>query len=123
MLRAFLRPALDMLNTPEGLAFTMLRSRMVLEREEVKRHVLDHAFGRTNEMALQALAKALPKLSQHELYWRFHFMLGTMVYTMARPGRIESMSHGEIDTTDPEAALEHMVRFGNRRIPRALSRP
>lgn len=111
VLRAFLRPALDMLNTPEGLAFTMLRSRMVFEREEVKRNVLDHAFGRTNEMALQALAKALPKLSRHELYWRFHFMLGTMVYTMARPGRIESISHGEIDTTDPEAALEHMVRF------------
>jgi AcrR family transcriptional regulator len=111
VLRAFLRPALDMLNSPEGLAFTMLRARMVFEREEVKRNVLNRAFDRTNKMALQALGKALPKLSQHELLWRFHFMLGTMVYTMARPGRVESISHGEIDTTDPEAALEHMVRF------------
>jgi AcrR family transcriptional regulator len=111
VLRAFLRPALELLNTPEGLAFTMLRSRMVFEREEVKRNVLNHAFDHTNQMALQALAKALPKLSRDELYWRFHFTLGTMVYTMARPGRIESISQGEIDTTDPDAALEHMVRF------------
>jgi AcrR family transcriptional regulator len=111
ILRAFLRPALDIMRTPEGLAFTMLRARMVFEREEVKRKVLGRAFNQTNKMALDALAKALPKLSQHELYWRFHFLLGTMVYTMARPGRIEAISHGEIDTSDPEAALEHMVRF------------
>jgi AcrR family transcriptional regulator len=111
ILRAFIQPALDMLNTPEGLAFTMLRARMVFEREEVKRKVLNRAFDHTNKIALQALSKALPKLSEHELLWRFHFMLGTVVYTMARPGRVESISHGEIDTTDPEAALEHMVRF------------
>ncbi|ANN78003.1 TetR/AcrR family transcriptional regulator [Bordetella flabilis] len=111
ILRAFLRPALDIMRTPEGLAFTMLRARMVFEREEVKRKVLGRAFNQTNKMALDALAKALPKLSQHELYWRFHFLLGTMVYTMAKPGRIEAISHGEIDTSDPEAALEHMVRF------------
>jgi AcrR family transcriptional regulator len=111
ILRAFLRPALDILNTPEGIAFTMLRARMVFEREEVKRKVLGRAFDSTNRMALEALAKALPKLSRHELYWRFHFLLGTMVYTMARPGRIEAISHGEIDTSDPEVALEHMVRF------------
>jgi AcrR family transcriptional regulator len=111
ILRAFLQPALDILSTPEGIAFTMLRARMVFEREEIKRKVLSRAFDRTNNMTLEALAKALPKLSQHELYWRFHFLLGTMVYTMAKPGRIESMSHGEIDTSDAQAALEHLVRF------------
>jgi AcrR family transcriptional regulator len=111
ILRAFLQPALDILSTPEGIAFTMLRARMVFEREEVKRKVLSRAFDRTNNMTLEALAKALPKLSQHELYWRFHFLLGTMVYTMAKPGRIETMSGGEIDTSDAQAALEHLVRF------------
>lgn len=111
VLRAFLQPALDILSTPEGLAFTMLRARMVFEREEVKRKVLSRAFDRTNEMFVQALTKALPKLSQHELFWRFHLMLGTMVYTMAKPGRIEAISHGDVDTSDANEALEHMVRF------------
>src|SRR5690606_15884205 len=40
VLRAFLWPALDALNTPEGLAFTLLRARMAFEREEVRREVL-----------------------------------------------------------------------------------
>lgn len=111
VLRAFLQPALDALNTPDGIAFTMLRARMVFEREEVRREALGKAFNHSSELALQALAEALPRLDAKELYWRFHFVLGAMVYTMATPGRIEAITQGGIDTTDPEAALEHLVRF------------
>lgn len=111
VLRAFLKPALDALNTPDGIAFTLLRARIVFEREEVKREALRKAFDHSSEMALQALAKALPKLSPRDLYWRFHFLLGSMVYTMASPGRIESITKGGINTSDPQAALEQLVRF------------
>lgn len=111
VLRAFLKPALDALNTPDGIAFTMLRARMAFEREEVRREALGQAFDRSSAMALQALAKALPKLPPKELYWRFHFVLGAMVYTMASPGRIESITRGAIGTSDAQAALEHLVRF------------
>lgn len=111
VLRAFLEPALDALNTPDGIAFTLLRARMVFEREEVKREALGKAFDHSSEMALKALAKALPRLSREDLYWRFHFVLGSMVYTMAVPGRIESITRGGIDTTDARSALEHLVRF------------
>jgi AcrR family transcriptional regulator len=52
VLRAFLQPALNLLNTPEGVAFTRLRARMVFEREEVRRQVMGKAFDRTNEMTL-----------------------------------------------------------------------
>lgn len=111
VLRAFLQPALDALNTPQGLVFTMLRARMAFEREEVRREALGKAFDRSSEMALRALAQSLPKLEPTELFWRFHFLLGGMVYTMANPGRIESITDGAIDTTDAQAALEHLVRF------------
>jgi AcrR family transcriptional regulator len=111
VLRAFLRPALEALNTPEGVAFTMLRARMAFEREEVRRAALGNAFDRSSDMALQALALALPKIEPKDLYWRFHFVLGAMVYTMAAPGRIESITQDGINTRDPQAALEHLVRF------------
>lgn len=111
VLRAFLKPALELLKTPEGVAFTRLRARIVFEPEEVRRQILNKSFDRTNEMTLQALAKALPHLPSVELYWRFHFLLATMVYTMAKSGRIESMTKGEIDTSNVEVALDQMVRF------------
>jgi hypothetical protein len=84
---------------------------MAFEREEVRRAALGQAFNRSSEMALQALARALPNVAAADLYWRFHFVLGAMVYTMAMPGRIESITQGGIDTSDPEAALAHLVRF------------
>ncbi len=111
VLRAFLQPALDALKTPDGVAFTMLRARMAFEREEVRRAALGQAFNKSSEMALSALASALPQVAPADLYWRFHFVLGAMVYTMAMPGRIESITDGGIDTRDAEAALEQLIRF------------
>jgi AcrR family transcriptional regulator len=111
ILRAFLQPALSVMSTPDGAAFTALRARMAFEREEVRRQVIGRAFDRTNEMFVDALTKALPKVPKKELFWRFHFMLGTMVYTMARPGRIESLTKGAVDTSDAKVGLEQLVRF------------
>ncbi|GAA5234571.1 TetR/AcrR family transcriptional regulator [Verticiella sediminum] len=111
VLRAFLWPGLEALNTPDGIAFSLLRARMAFEREEVRREVLAKAFDASSRLALEALAKALPRLPADELHWRFHFLLGAMVYTMASPGRIESITEGGLDTLDARAALEQLVRF------------
>ena len=111
VLMAFLQPALELLNTPHGATFTLLRARMVLESGDVKHQVLARTFDRTNEKTLKLLAKALPKLPAKDLYWRFHFMLGTMVYTMAQPGRIESVTKDKIKTSDTQAALEQLIRY------------
>ena len=111
VLYAFLRPALESQETVDGDSFRMLRARLAFEREEVRRRVLDTAFNRSSQMALQALAQALPHLSAEELHWRFHFLLGSMVYTMAYPGRIESLSDEKIDTRDWQKALDRLVAF------------
>lgn len=111
VLHAFLRPALESQGTADGDTFRMLRARLAFEREDVRRRVLDKAFNRSSQMALQALSKALPHLNAEELHWRFHFLLGSMVYTMAYPGRIESLSEQKIDTRDWEKALDRLVTF------------
>jgi len=111
VLRAFLQPALDLMETPEGLAFTRLRARMMFERDDVKREIMARTFDATSRMAMDALARALPKLPRKELQWRFHFLLGSMVYSMARPGRIESVTKGSLRTDDPRVTLEQLVRY------------
>lgn len=111
VLRAFLRPALDVPSGPNGGAFVLLRARLAFERADVRRAVLGKAFDASNKKFLEALTQALPALAPERLYWRFHFVLGAMVYTMASPGRIESMTGGAVDTSDSEAALAELVRF------------
>ncbi len=111
VLRAFLRPALEALSTPEGIAFTRLRARLSFENEAVRRHVLDKTFNHSSRLTLEALRKALPQLPADTLNWRFHFLLGSMVYTMALPGRIESLTDEQVDTRDWTVALDQLVAY------------
>jgi AcrR family transcriptional regulator len=111
VLRAFLQPALEALSTPEGIAFTRLRARLSFENEEVRRHVLDKTFNHSSRLTLEALRKALPQLPAAELNWRFHFLLGSMVYTMALPGRIESLTDDQVDTRNWTVALDQLVTY------------
>ncbi|MCU1396397.1 MAG: hypothetical protein JWM34_4825 [Ilumatobacteraceae bacterium] len=111
VLRAFLRPSLDTAASAGGEAFMRLRARLALEAAEVRRDVLANAFDASSRQFLEALHAALPDLSTTELQWRFHFILGAMNYTMARPGRIESITNGALQTADTDAALEQLVQF------------
>jgi hypothetical protein len=111
VLRAFLQPALEALSTPEGIAFTRLRARLSFENEEVRRHVLDKAFNQSSRLTLEALGKALPQLPAAELNWRFHFLLGSMVYTMALPGRIESLTDDTVNTRNWKVVLDQLVTY------------
>ncbi|HEY9281443.1 MAG TPA: TetR/AcrR family transcriptional regulator [Eoetvoesiella sp.] len=112
ILRAFLKPAFDVPN--EGshkAAFSLLRARLAFEPKEVRKAVLGKAFDESGNEYLSALRLALPELQEEHLLWRFHFVLGAMVYSMASPGRLESMTNGAFDTTDNEVALEELVAF------------
>jgi AcrR family transcriptional regulator len=111
VLRAFLKPALDAPSDPGGASFVLLRARLAFEKAEVRRAVIGKAFDTSNQAFLRTLHEALPTLAEDDLHWRFHFMLGGMVYTMAAPGRIESITNGALDTTDSAAALAKLVAF------------
>jgi hypothetical protein len=82
---------------------------MAFEREDVRRAALSRAFDHSSQLVLQAFAKALPKLPAKDLQWRFHFVMGAMVYTMAAPGRLEAIAG--LDTSNSKAALDQLVRF------------
>lgn len=111
VLRAFLRPSLDAAVASGGPAFMRLRARLAFDPAEFRRAVLAKAFDDSSRRFVEALRSALPDLPLTDLHWRFHFVLGAMTYTMAAPGRIESITNGALDTTASHAALEQLVRF------------
>ena len=112
VLRAFLRPALDTAATSAGgHAFTLLRARMVFEPSNLRRQLLGKFFDDSTKTFIETLATALPGVSRRKLHWGLHFLLGSMVYTMAAPRRVESIVGGSLDTSNTAAALEELVRF------------
>lgn len=113
LLDAFLRPAfsLGLEAGVDGATFGKLRARLSVESEELYRRILSQAFDASTRAFLDAVARALPQLPRAEVEWRFLFMLGTMIYTMADSGRIQSITDGSCQPGEMDTALAKLVPF------------
>jgi AcrR family transcriptional regulator len=113
ILDAFLRPALTLGVQPQfgGPAFVKLRARLGTEPETTTRKILSKAFDQSSRKFIDAIAQTLPLLPRAEVEWRYHFMLGTMFYTMANSGRIQSLTNGHCDPGDVKRALHYIIPF------------
>ena len=111
VIEAFLRPALTADAELGGKVFAKLRARLATEPQEFSRQILSDAFDESSRKYLAAFQRLLPELAPTELAWRFHFLLGAMVYTMADPGRIQSLTDGLCDPGEVDAALRRLVPF------------
>ena len=113
ILEAFLRPALAVGSDRQfgRRAFVKLRARLATESEAFSRKILASTFDESSNAFLTALERALPEISRADLESRFHLMLGAMFYTMADPGRIQSLTHGRCDPSRIEDALRHTIPF------------
>lgn len=111
VIEAFLRPALTSGASFGGKTFAKLRARLATEPEAFSRRILAQAFDESSRECIAALQAVLPDLPPADLFWRFHFLLGAMTYTMADPGRIQSLTGNRCDPGDADQALRHMVPF------------
>lgn len=107
IVRAFLKPGMQ--GQHGGSGFARFRGRLLAENTAQTRELYARYFDDSTGQFVQALQDALPELPAHDLHWRFHVMLGTMVYTLANPGRIQILSRGDCDPSNSDQALEHLV--------------
>ncbi|MCZ6592575.1 MAG: TetR/AcrR family transcriptional regulator [Alphaproteobacteria bacterium] len=105
IISAFLEPGM------RDATFARLRARMAADASDETRALMARYFDHSSGQFLLALAEALPHLPPRDLHWRFHFMLGTMVYTMANPRRIQALTNNACDPSDMEASLDYLVPF------------
>ena len=86
---------------PDFSTFTLTRHVARVPTEEVDKAVADIAERNRD----------LVELSPEDLGWRFHFLLGAMIYTMADSGRIQSLTDGQCDAEDVQAVMLNIVPF------------
>lgn len=107
IIRAFLEPG--MCGRHGGTGFARFRGRMLAENTEHTRELYARHFNDSTGSFIEALHDALPDLPEDDLFWRFHVMLGAMIYTLANPGRIQILSNGACNPSDIDEALDHLV--------------
>jgi AcrR family transcriptional regulator len=113
LLTAFIRPSLapGREAAVDGAAFARLRGRLAVESEAVYRRLLAQAFDASSRQFLAAIQAALPDTPRALVAWRFHFMMGAMVFCQVDNGRIRAISEDAIDPSDREAAISRLVPF------------
>jgi AcrR family transcriptional regulator len=113
VLAAFLEPALfgDPKGNLQHSPFAELRARLAFQDEPNVRALLAEIFDETSNLYIEALCECLPHLDKVDIYFRFHFLLGTMFYTMSNPGRVQELSHGASDLSDPQLVMANLVPF------------
>jgi AcrR family transcriptional regulator len=80
-------------NTPEGAA------------------LLDLHFDPVVLKLVSILKRALPKHSEEDIFWGYHFVTGALMNTLARTGRIDRLSGGLCHSDDFPAVKKRMAKF------------
>lgn len=85
ILEAFLSPAIRLASDPErgGKVFMRLMGRAHIEPGDFFKKVIAKQFEELFHRFNAAFQKVLPHLPPEELYWRIHFVVGAMAFTMS----------------------------------------
>lgn len=112
VLEAFIRPALAITTDSSGLsAFTRLRALLAAENAAALESLVAANFDHSTTLFVNALCRCLPHLTHEDVLWRFHFMLGTINYTVTGPSRIAIFSEGRCDPLRVEDTLQELIPF------------
>ncbi len=74
------------------------------------RNLMDKEVGHLHPFA-NSLTRTLPDLPRDEIFWRLHFTLALMHYTIADLRRLDAISGGICDLGDTDALIARMVGF------------
>jgi AcrR family transcriptional regulator len=110
ILDAFLRPAFEVTRGDRNDLFNRLRARVSLERTATTRKIVSRAFDDNDLRFIDEFKAACPDLAYEDLHWRFHFLVGAMLYTMSDSGQLEGLSGGKCQPIQTDLALETMIR-------------
>ena len=127
IIEAFVRPALAEIQTEGGeSSFSRLRAILAAEDSTLLNQLVAQNFDMSSRTFVAALRECLPDVPADEILWRFHFMLGTIYYSVASPQRIKTFSKGRCDPGNLEDTLRHLIPFlvaaFRAPVPRTASR-
>ena len=93
----------------EVTTYNRLRAWLAAENSVVARKLMAKYFDRTMKLQVAALARALPGLSEEELYWRYHVMLGVIIFSEPIAKRVTSIAGKTYRFENADEALERLI--------------
>ena len=112
VLRIFLEPALRRLDSddPGWKRFTQVMGRVLGETGD-HLQAIHEVFSEIRVRFMPALQRAVPHLSEEDLAWRMHFLIGSMSFLLANPGRLCMTTEGRCDSENSDETIEQLIAY------------
>ena len=113
VIRAFVSPIFgdEVKSSAKQLIFGELRARLMFENSNLVERMLSELFDDSTVRFVEALCECLPDLPERDIYFRFHYLLGAMTYTMSGLNRVNALSGGRYDPAKGPGSLDQLVAF------------
>lgn len=112
VLHAFIAPALFMINDHHqgGKVFMKVLARAYAEQSDYLHELLATRYTSVIKEFADAIHKACPHLSKEAVFWRFHFIIGSLTYVMGDFGA-SSMSKQLDDAEYFSKSVDELINF------------
>lgn len=108
ILEAFIRPVLEW--TSEGAPWgRQMHAKISLQRGPLQKKIYVQDYSSADARFVDALQKAFPAMPRGVVYWRYSFIISSLVYVTASVGRVEMLSGGRYDPADVDRATAELV--------------
>jgi len=112
VLDSFYRPAFEYFQDSTRIHFLRLLGRTLYETGPFTKKLLENEWMPLVQRFLQGLKITLPNMEEAEIMWRFHFAIGSMIFTVSQFEALEAMSCDECKIRDDfEPAVERLITF------------
>jgi hypothetical protein len=85
--------------------------RILAEQPPFLRGFLREQFGQLGHRFVAVLGRALPQLTERELWWRLHFAIGAMAHTLQHAPELAYLTDGLCKADDIDDILDQLVAF------------
>jgi AcrR family transcriptional regulator len=110
ILEAYLAPTL--LGQPDELRFMRLLGRTQAGAAASLREFVHSLYAEIMDRFASALSRALPQIPPTELYWRLHFLTGSVAYSMAASDTVKLFADCQLpDASNHRALLYRLIPF------------
>ncbi len=114
ILKSLLGPMLHLNEIrPDGAAsFMRLLGNAYTESQGHIKKFLTNKYGHLLAQFTKLVHKANPQLDDHEVFWRLHFILGTLVFALAGHQALSDIAEAELnEKIDTEGILQRLIPF------------
>lgn len=114
ILRATIKPFSEKMHqTPQKImGLVQINSHQIKNNPSFWTDMWRKHFSDITEWFVREIHLTLPSLSEDDIYFRFHFMIGCMLSSIANPDRLELISKDKIKIAESEDRYqEELIRF------------